>query len=57
MYEILSKVQSSGPVYHSNPVVGGGGGGGGIIGGGGGGGGGSQGLKWDKPHCGQGVQF
>ena len=56
MYEILSKVQSSGPVYHSNPVVGGGGGGG-NLGGGGGGGGGSQGLKWDKPHCGQGVQF
>ena len=56
MYDILSKVQSSGPI--SNVHVGGGGGGNvGNIGGGGGGGGGSQSLKWDKPHCGQGVSF
>ena len=52
MYDLMSKFQPS-------AVVNVGGGGGGNIGGGNvvGGGGGSQGLKWDKPHCGQGVAF
>lgn len=51
MFDILKKFEPVGPV--------------GNIGGGGGGNGssnvvvsvGSQGLKWDKAHCGQGVQF
>ena len=42
----MSKCQ---PNVAVNVPVGGGGGGGNV--------GGSQSLKWDKPHCGQGVNF